>query len=268
MQIRNYSPQTIRSYISSLKALSNYYNLSPAKISLEQFKLYLAGRVSRFEISSSSVNQIIGAWRILQCDILKREWINFEVKRPRPEKKLPHVLSQKKLVSLIASITNTKHHALISLAYATGMRRNEILQIKIEDIDSDRNVIIVKHGKGNKQRQIPINTSLIEILRNYYVKYRPIKFLFEGQQPGMSYSATSFSKILKKAANKISISKPVSPHILRHSFATHSLENGLNLKQLQLILGHNSMKTTSIYLHVADTTAINIPDLLNPIKLR
>jgi len=266
MQIRNYSPRTIRSYVSSLRSLSLFYNLSPDLLSLDQFKVYLSERIRVDKISNATINQAIGAWRIFQCDILKREWIDFKVKRPRTEKKIPQVLSRKQLINLIASIANPKHHALVSLAYATGMRRNEVLQVRLEDIDSSRNIIIVKHGKGNKQRQIPVNNTLLKILRDYYKKYRPSKFLFEGYRPNMPYSASSFGNILRRAAIKAKINKRVTPHMLRHSFATHMLENGLNLKQLQLILGHNAMKTTSIYLHLADTSSIKMPDLLQTDK--
>ena len=266
MQIRNYSPRTISSYVSSLHRLSLFYNLSPDLLSLDQFKVYLSERIRVDKISNATINQAIGAWRILQCDVLMREWKDFKVKRPRNKKKIPQVLSPQQVASLLSSISNVKHHALISLAYATGMRRNEILQLRPEDIDSARNMIVVKYGKGGKQRQIPINNSLIKILREYYKLYRPSKFLFEGYRIGLSYSATSFCRILRKACKKAKINKRVTPHTLRHSFATHMLERGLNLKQLQLILGHNAMKTTSIYLHLADTSSIKMPDLLQTDK--
>ena len=262
MQIRNYSPRTISSYVSSLKSLSLFYNLSPDLLSLNQFKDYLSERVEVDKISNATINQAIGAWRILQCDILRRQWEDFKVKHPRREKKIPQVLSPQQVLSLLSSISNVKHHALVSLAYATGMRRNEILSLRPEDIDSARKMIIINRGKGNKQRQIPINNSLIKTLREYYKQYQPSKFLFEGYRIGLSYSATSFCRILHKASKKARINKNVTPHILRHSFATHMLEKGLNLKQLQMILGHNSMKTTSIYLHVADMSSIKMPDLL------
>jgi site-specific recombinase XerD len=266
MQIRNYSPRTISSYVSSLHRLSLFYNLSPDLLSLDQFKAYLSERIQVDKISNSTINQAIGAWRILQCDILRREWKDFKVKRPRREKKIPQVLSPQQVLSLLSSISNVKHHALVSVAYATGMRRNEILALRPQDIDSARNMIIVNHGKGNKQRQIPINNSLIKILREYYKQYRPSKFLFEGYHIGLSYSATSFCRILQRACKKAKINKRVTPHTLRHSFATHMLERGLNLKQLQLILGHNAMKTTAIYLHLADSSSIKMPDLLQTDK--
>jgi len=262
MQIRNYSPRTIRSYVSSLIQVFHYYQLSPEHISLEQFKDYLSYRITNDKISNSTINQAIGAWRIFQCDILHRNWKAFQVKRPRIEKKIPRVLSQTQILSLLATVSNLKHYALLSLTYATGMRRNEILHLQLKDIDSARNMILVSQGKGHKQRQIPIHNSTLGILREYYKKYRPTKFLFEGYKPGVRYSASSFGRILHRASLKAKINKRVTPHTLRHSFATHMLEKGLNLKQLQLLLGHNAMKTTSIYLHIADTSSIPIPDLL------
>ncbi|GKT30292.1 tyrosine-type recombinase/integrase, partial [Aduncisulcus paluster] len=224
---------------------------SQLQSTLDQFKSYLSARIRADKISNSTINQCIGAWRILQCDILRREWSEFKVKRPKRHKKIPQILSSEQVKSLLSNISNIKHHALVSLAYATGMRRNEILNLRPQDIDSSRNMIIVKCGKGGKQRQIPVKHSLLNILREYYKQYRPSKFLFEGYRSGMSYSSTSFSRILQRASIKAKINKRVTPHTLRHSFATHMLEKGLNLKQLQLLLGHNAMKTTSIYLHVA-----------------
>lgn len=262
MQIRNYSPRTISSYISSLTRLSLHLHLSPDLIGLEQFKLNLADRINNDHVSSGTINQAIGAWRILQCDILKREWPSFKVKRPKIRKKIPEILSPEQAQTLLSCISNIKHHALVSLGYATGMRRNEILSMRPQDIDSARNMIIVKFGKGGKQRQIPIKSSLLKILREYYKQYRPTKYLFEGYRSGVSYSATSFGRILQRARLKAKINKKITPHTLRHSFATHMLEKGLNLKQLQLLLGHSSMKTTAIYLHLADTSSINMPDLL------
>jgi site-specific recombinase XerD len=263
MQIRNYSPRTINSYISAISKLTQYYKRSPDLIDLDEFKHYLNDRLITKQIGIDSINQHIGAWRIFQCDVLNREWINFKVKRPRKEKKIPQVLSRWEVEKLLSFIQNAKHYALISLAYSTGMRRSELLSLKPENIDSQRKVIVVYKGKGNKQRQIPVKNSLLDLLRGYYRVYRPKVFLFEGYKPGKAYTPSSFRKILNRAAAEAKIKKKITPHILRHSFATHLLESGVNLKQVQMILGHSSMKTTSIYLHVTDMSRINMPDLLN-----
>jgi len=262
MQIRNYSPRTITTYVSLLARLSKHYHASPEKITTQEFKDYLAFRIQHHNVSVSTVNQLIGAWKIFQTDILQRKWEDFKIKRPRKEKKLPVVLSRFEALKLINVLPNIKHSALLSLAYATGMRRGELLNLKPGHIDGQRKVIRVVAGKGHKQRQIPIPDSLISLLRNYYKKYHPTTFLFEGYIQGETYSAASFTKVVKSAAKKAGINKLVSPHVLRHSFATHMLEKGINLKKLQLILGHNSMKTTSIYLHVANMENLNLPDLI------
>ena len=266
MQIRNYSPRTIKTYVSSMAGLSRHCHISPEVITTEQFKDYIAFRVQQQNASVSIVNQLIGAWRIFQVDILGRKWEDFKVKRPRKEKKIPVVLSRTEALKLINVLPNIKHSALLSLAYATGMRRSEVLNVEPGHIDAERKVIKVVAGKGNKQRQIPIPDSLIRMLRNYYKKYHPKTFLFEGFKPGKKYTDTSFANVVNRAAKKAGIKKSISPHVLRHSFATHMLEKGINLKKLQLILGHNAMKTTSIYLHVANLDNLNLPDLISEDK--
>ncbi|MBA7549230.1 IS91 family transposase ISTha3 [subsurface metagenome] len=263
MQIRNYSPRTIKTYVSLMAGLSGHYHISPEEIATQQFKDYIAFRVQHQNVSVSTVNQLIGAWKILQTDILGRKWEDFSVKRPRKEKKIPVVLSRTEALKLIKVLPNIKHSALLSPAYATGMRRSEVLNLEPRHIDAERKVIKVVAGKGHKQRQIPICDSLIRMLRNYYKKYHPKTFLFEGFKPEKKYTETSFAKVVTRAAKKASMNKVVSPHVLRHSFATHMLEKGINLKKLQLILGHNAMKTTSIYLHVANMDNLNLPDLIS-----
>jgi site-specific recombinase XerD len=263
MQIRNYSPRTIGTYISLIAGLARYYNSSPDKLSLQQFKDYLAYRVETQKISVSAINQLIGAWKIFQVDVLNREWKSFMVKRPRKERRLPVVLSRTEALKIINALPNLKQKTLLTLAYATGMRRGEILNLEPAHIDSERKVIKVMGGKGHKQRLVPISDKIISMLRDYYKVYRPRTFLFEGHKPGHKYSESSFGQIIKRAAFKSGVKKEVYPHVLRHSFASHMLEKGINLKKLQLILGHNAMKTTSIYLHVSNPDKMEVPDLTN-----
>jgi site-specific recombinase XerD len=261
MQIRNYSPRTISLYVSMLAGLSRFYNTSPDKLSTQQLKDYLQHRIQHDKVSVGTINQAIGAWRLLQIDILKRDWEDFKIKRPKKEKKLPMVLSRNEALNLINALSNLKHRTILTLTYTTGLRRSEILNLKPEHIDADRNQIRVVDGKGHKQRMVPISNSVLTLLREYYKKYRPEIYLFEGWESGVQYAPTSFARIVKRAALKANIKKTVSPHILRHSFASHMLEYGLNLKKLQLIMGHSTLKTTSIYLHVTNTDTAIIPDL-------
>jgi integrase/recombinase XerD len=264
MQIRNYSPRTIQSYVSMIAGLSRYYNTSPDLLTTQQVKDYLHYRIQKQKVSVSTINQTIGAWRILQIDIMEREWPDFQIKRPRKEKKLPTVLSREEAIRLINALPNIKHRAILTLTYTTGLRRNEMLGLKLPHIDFDRNQIRVADGKGRKQRMVPVPDSVLSLLRDYCEAYRPKKYLFAGYgyETGKPYSASSFTNIVKRAALKAGITKVVSPHVLRHSFASHMLEQGLNLKALQMILGHHSMKTTAVYLHVTNHDNTIIPDLL------
>ena len=263
MQVRNYSPRTIQSYVSMIAGLSRFYNTSPDLLTTQQVKDYLQYRIQKHKVSVSTINQTIGAWKILQVDILKREWVDFQIKRPRKEKKLPMVLSREEALRLVNALPNIKHRAILTLAYTTGLRRNELLGLKLPHIDFDRNQIRVVDGKGRKQRMVPVPDSVLSLLRTYCEAYRPKQYLFAGYgyESGKPYSASSFLNIVKRAARKAGISKNVSPHVLRHSFASHMLEQGLNLKALQMILGHHSMKTTAVYLHVTNFDTPNIPDL-------
>ncbi len=260
MRIRNYSERTVQSYTSSIKLACLYLKLPPRQISTGQFKTYLYSLVKKENCSVSKINQNISAWKILQKDVFGRKWETLRINRPRREKKLPVVLSMSEARDLINNPRNVKHRTLLILAYSTGIRRNELLSIRLKDIDRSRGVIKIE-GKGNKQREVPLLNSLLKILEAYYRSYQPSVFLFEGQISGKKYSATSISKIVNRAVLKAGIKKNITPHVLRHSFATHMLERGVNLKRLQLLLGHNSMKTTAIYLHLAAIDKTELPDL-------
>ena len=154
------------------------------------------------------------------------------------------------MFAIISSIQNLKHRSIIALIYSAGLRRSELLNLKIQDIDAARNLLIIRGGKGNKDRQTIISIRLIEDLRVYYKEYKPKVWLFEGPN-GKQYSATSIVKILARSVKRIKINKHVSPHMLRHSFATHLLEQGVSLRHIQKLLGHNSSKTTEIYTQVS-----------------
>lgn len=201
----------------------------------------------------------------MQQDILGRKWEKVIVKRPRLEKKLPVVLSASEAQMLINTPRNLKHRIILTLAYTTGIRRSELLSITLKDIDRQRGVIKIM-GKGSKQREVPVSRKILLSLTEYYKRYQPSVFLFEGNIPGTPYSATSMASIVKDATLKAGINKNISSHVLRPSFATHMLERAVNLKREQLLLGHNSMKTTSIYLPLADIDKVQLPDLATPKK--
>ena len=183
------------------------------------------------------------------------EWDEgLRIKRPRREHHLPEILSKQEVKAIIEATSNPKHKAALAVLYSTGMRRDELLNLQLNDIDPDRMVIRITTGKGHKSRDALLAVKTLELLRNYYMQTypKPRKYVFEGKdRPGKPYSATSLVKIVKQAAIRAGIKKKVHPHSLRHAFATHMLEQGTNLKVIQKLLGHSSLRSTMVYLHVA-----------------
>lgn len=264
MSIRNYSERTIKSYISSLSKLCQYYNSSADTITTDQVKSYIYKRVQDEGIAPSTINQIISIWRILQVDILKRKYNTIDIKRPRREVKIPQILSREEVLKLVRRPRNIKHRAILTLLYSTGVRQNELLSLKVSDIDSKRMVLHVRLAKGNKSRQLPISPELLALLRDYYKMFRPNTFLFEGRSDlgTQKYSAKSVASIIKKNARLVGITKNVYPHILRHCFATHLIEAGTHIKLVQDLLGHSSIKSTMAYLRMAKFEYSKVPNLL------
>jgi site-specific recombinase XerD len=264
MQYRNYSERTIETYSKSLAQVSKSLQKPLDKITGEDLKKYLHQRMVEESISTSCVNQFISAYKLLQTDVLKLEWETMRIKRPRREKKLPTVLSQQEVAKLISCTTNIKHRALLMLAYSAGLRREELQKIKSSAIDSQRMMVHVVQGKGKKDRYTILSDKALEMLRVYYKMFRPKTYLFESQVgKGCFLSSTTLTEIVKNSAQKAGIKKTVSFHTLRHCFATHLLEQGVNLKIIQQYLGHNSLQTTSIYLHLANISPSSISSPLD-----
>jgi integrase/recombinase XerD len=173
------------------------------------------------------------------------------IQRPKREKRLPNVLSKEEVKAILEAHNNLKHKVMLSLIYSCGLRCGELLALEPIHIDSKRNIILIKNSKGKKDRIVPLSQKILEMLRTYYKLYKPKRYLFEGQTSGMPYDKRSLQLVLKQALNKTKIIKPVTLHWLRHSYATHLLENGTDLRYIQEILGHSSSKTTEIYTHVS-----------------
>ncbi|MBE0641700.1 MAG: tyrosine-type recombinase/integrase [Bacteroidales bacterium] len=263
MRMRNYSERSIHSYVGCISRAAIYHQVEPLSLTRDHIRRFALYKIQQHKASPSALNQLISAWKIIQVDILKVAWQDIALKRPRARKTLPVVLSRKQAFELINALPNIKHRALLSLTYSTGLRLSEVLHLKPGQIDSQRGVLRVVDGKGKKSREVSVSPSLIGLLRKYYSIYRPRVYLFEGRIPGNPYSATSMRKLVKRAGQKVGVHKSISVHTLRHSFATHMLESGVNLKRLQMLLGHNSMKTTSGYLHLTDQSDNPLPDLLS-----
>lgn len=260
MQSRNYSSRSIETYIHLLHDLEEYHNISIDEVSTDQVKDFLQYSIAERNFSASYVNQVISAFRILQKDVLGKEWDPIKIKRPRRPKKLPVVLSKEEVKSIIETTRNLKHRTIIAVIYSAGLRISELVNLLPSDIDSDRKQIRVL-GKGNKYRYTLLSENILDMLRVYWRAYKPERYLFEGQRQGQPISTETIQVVFKHACKKAGIIKPASVHSLRHSFATHLLESGVNLKIIQSLLGHSSLRTTSIYLHVTkfDPASIKSP---------
>lgn len=246
---KNYSKRTIESYSKSIfdvlkSSHKDIYHLTP-----DDFNEFINDAIITF--STSYVNQVISAGKLLlKYGLGKSDILINKLERPFSEKHLPVVLSVSEIASIIKNTNNIKHKAILATIYSHGLRISELINLKISDIDSKRGYLYVRNGKGYKDRPIPLNSECLMLLRTYYKKFKPKEYLFEGQfEP--YYSTTSIRAILKIAVKKSRILKRVKVHTLRHSFATHLLENGVDIRYIQELLGHSSVKTTEIYTHVS-----------------
>lgn len=208
-------------------------------------------RIVKSRLSFSYQNQVVNGVKLFFREVEKSRIEIDKLQRPRREHKLPNVLSMEEVKAILTAPKNQKHRAMLSLIYACGLRRSELLHLKPIDIDSKRNLLIIRNGKGRKDRIVPLSDKLIKMLREYYVIYRPEVWMFEGQNKGDQYSEQSLQSVLKQSVVKCNIKKPVTLHWLRHSYATHLLERGTDLRYIQELLGHKSSKTTEIYTHVS-----------------
>ncbi len=245
-----YSMQTIKSYCALfLEFINHYSSIKPEDIDEAKITDFLRYLVIERKVSASYQNQAINAIKFYYEKVLGGSRKVYLIDRPRKETKLPEVLSVEEVKKLFSVIDNLKHKTILMLAYSAGLRLGELVELTIKDIDSNRMQIRVQQGKGKKDRYTILSVTVLELLRIYFKKYKPQKWLFEGVG-GEEYSSRSIQLIMKDAVKKAGITKRVSVHSLRHSFATHLLENGTDLRYIQSLLGHESSKTTEIYTHV------------------
>ena len=266
LELKQYAAQTAKTYISMFESFINYYHdMKLLDLDENDVRVYLQSLV-KAGMSKSSLNQSVNSIKFYYEVVMQMPNRFYSIERPRTEKKLPTVLSKQEVLRIIDHIYNLKHKCIISTLYSSGMRIGELLNLKISDIDSERMMIKVVNAKGNKDRYTILSEAILPDLRKYYISYCPKTFLFEGPA-GKQYAASSVQKILKRAVSKARITKKVTPHTLRHSFATHLLEAGTDLRYIQIILGHESSQTTEIYTHVAATNIEMIKSPLDSLNL-
>lgn len=256
LQRRNYSKTTVNAYLKMVASFANHFHCSPDQLGPEEIRAYQVYLLTERKMGARTVGHHTAALRFFFCKTLKRNYSVEEVPYPKAGRKLPIILTQEEAVRLIDSASNLFHRAMLMTLYSTGMRRAELCHLKVEDIDSTRMIIHIRHGKRNRDRDVPLSPKLLETLREYWRWMQPKTYLFPGTQNGWRADKPITPKVLweacREAAQAAGITKDIRPHLLRHSFATHLVENGADLPTVQLLLGHSDLKATSIYLHLSE----------------
>jgi site-specific recombinase XerD len=252
MQLRNLSPDTIRSYVFQVAQFAKHFGKSPDLLGSAEVREYQLFLLKEKKFARSTMKQVVAALRFFYRTTLGRDQGIEQLRYGKREKRLPVVLSKEEVLRSFSSTRNLKHRTVLMTLYATGVRAAELTRLCVDDIDSKRMLIRVHQGKGKKDRYVPLLPSLLPVLRTYWRKYRPTDALFPSQRGGCALSKSSVWKICAAAQRKAHLSKRVTAHTFRHTFATHLLEAGTDLRTIQIILGHQSLRTTGIYLHVAE----------------
>ncbi|HQE35137.1 MAG TPA: site-specific integrase [Flavobacterium alvei] len=252
LRSKRYSESTITTYSEALKSFLVFYrNKAIIDITNEDVIVYNNEHILKNNFSASFQNQTVNAIKLFFQTIRDTKMMVDKIHRPKRAKVLPNVLSKEEIKLILNAHSNIKHKAMLSMIYSCGLRRSELLHLRFSDIDAKRNIVLLKNAKGKKDRIAPLSPKILQMLREYYINYKPAVWLFEGQIKGEQYSEKSLQSVLKQALQKTGITKPVTLHWLRHSYATHLLESGTDLRYIQELLGHSSSKTTEIYTHVS-----------------
>jgi integrase/recombinase XerD len=251
LQRRNYSAGTIRLYLQHVAAFAQHFHRSPDQLGPEEIRQYQLFLIQEKKLAWSSYNQIVCALRFFYAKTLKRPLLLSDIPLPRKVQQLPLILSPEEVARILTAPEHLKSRALLMTIYATGLRRSEVARLRVRDIDSARMTITVHQGKGNRDRVVMLSPLLLDTLRQYWHHQKPKEWLFPGRNPDQPISGNDIFMVFHNAVRRAGISKKVCPHSLRHSFATHLLESGTDLRTIQILLGHRSLKTTSRYLHVS-----------------
>ncbi|WP_413914808.1 tyrosine-type recombinase/integrase [Candidatus Skiveiella danica] len=254
MGIRNLAENTQSAYLQQVAAYSRYFGRSPDQLGPEEIRTYQLYLMEVRALTPSSICVATGALRFLYKVTLKRTWAVEEIPMPKRPRKLPEILSPEEVMHFLNAITNHKHRAILMTAYAAGLRVSEATHLKVTDIDSQRMMLRVEQGKGMKDRYVMLSPRLLDVLRTYWKSARPTRWMFPGEVPGQPITREAVGLACQKARRDSGITKPITPHSLRHAFASHLLESGADLRTIQLLLGHRSLATTARYLKVATTT--------------
>ena len=258
MELRGYSHHTINMYLGHMVRFVRHLGRSPDTAGSEEIRSYLHYLIKERALAQGTIGQAYCALRLFYETILDRTWDEKHIPRTRHQRRLPAVLSPTEIEAIFSSLRNLKHRALLMTIYSGGLRCMEALQLQVSDIDSDRMLIQVRQGKGNRDRYTLLSKRALMALRKYWLHYRPESWLFPGRKPGTHLATCSARLMFKQALDRSGVTKSASLHTLRHSFATHLLESGTNLYHIQRLLGHARTRSTAVYLHVASTDLARI----------
>ena len=264
MTLRRFSEKTQKSYLSSVTGLARYFKLSPEKINQEMIEEYMLHVIEERKLKWGSCNTILVGLRFFYTKILDQESLFVNMPINKKGRVLPEILSSDELERLFTVMTNQKHKIILMTAYAAGLRVSELVNLKVTDIDSKRMMIRVQQGKGRKDRYTILSKRLLKELRIYWKMYRPSLWLFNGRNPEQPIPSGTVQKIYYKAKEKAGIKKGKCMHTLRHCFATHLLEAGVDLRTIQMLMGHSNIMTTTVYLQV---TSKHLSSAQSPLDL-
>jgi site-specific recombinase XerD len=262
LQLCGAKPRTQETYLREVENLVKYFNRSPEELGEAELKQYMLYMINERHLSEGTFRFYLAGLKFFYRTTLKREWPVEKIRHPRSKRKLPVVLDLSEVESIFSVTRNLKHKAILMMTYSSGLRASETARLKLTDIDSKRMTVKVTDGKGGKDRYSILSKTTLESLRQYWRKYRPTGWLFEGQKKNAHITVHSIQLMFYAAKKRAGITKPASVHTLRHSFATHLIEAGTSLHHVQLLLGHRSPTTTTVYLHVS---RLNLSQVISPL---
>ena len=249
MLVRGFSVRTQQSYLDAVRYLAEYYHRSPEALSTDNIQAYFLYLVKQRQLSPATCRLYLNGLRFLYIQVLGWNAFDITIHTPKRAQRIPELLSRQEVARILSACLNHKHRIMLTACYACGLRVSELVALQVNQIDSDRHVLRIEQAKGAKDRQVILSEHLLMLLRDYWQAYKPVQWLFYGYNPHRARSITSAQKIFKKAKQQANINKVGGIHALRHAYATHQLESGMPVNQLQQLLGHNNLQSTMRYLH-------------------
>lgn len=258
MELRGFAASTQKAYMMHLRQFTNHFSIPFSDMGYDHVRDFLHHAISIRKLSCEYVNSCYSAIRFLYETVFERDWNMKHIPRIKKKRKFPEVLSKEEILKIINSLDNLKHKAMLVTAYSAGLRVSDVANLKISDVDSKNMQLFIRQSKGNKDRYALLSKTNLDILRRYYKEFKPKEWLFPGQNPSLPISTRTIQHVFNDAKKRAGIHKNVSPHTLRHSFATHLIEQGANLLTVKDLMGHDSIETTIQYIHLARRDVLGV----------